>query len=456
MVRGRAINGTRLNPAVFGMADYTLRRTDVNAAIERAKKLAKPDVIDARLGDPSVFGLGPYGRYVGHVAEALKDPKAWSYTDSRGLGELREVLAQGNPEFGKNGYSVPADNVFIGPGVSGVARALFTALINKGDEVAIPEWSYIIYFAEAALSGAKVANVRLTPTGQVDLNHLEDCIKPNTKAVFITTVGNPLGVAISHESFASVVEIVNKKESEFNHPIWLVFDTIYENFRTVSEPIDPIGKVADRSRLGPTVDFYSISKTIAAPAARLGWMRIIEGSHFREETGGFIESLARLYQPTLGMAPAAFQLGLANLYQEISSSSSKRRAFDDFRMSIKMKALGRTREFIRRISGVEGIVFPGCYYKDGKVDPDIIQTWYVLVAGDKSILPRNRVSQARQLADFLIDNPGSPVLFTTPGDSFLASDLRGAEQEFMRVVVLSERIDDMVESVRRFVESKKS
>ena len=454
-MRGRAINGTRLNPAVFGMADYTLRRTDVNAAIERAKKLAKPDVIDARLGDPSVFGLGPYGRYAAHVAQAMRNPKAWSYTDSRGLGELREVLAQGNPEFGKNGYSISSDNVFIGPGISGVARSLFTAMINKGDEVAIPEWSYIIYFAEAALSQAKVANVRLTQTGQVDLDHLEDSIGPKTKAVFITTVGNPLGVAISHESFERVAEIVNRKEREFNHPIWLVCDTIYENFRTLSEPIDPIEKVLDGSRLGPTVDFYSISKTIAAPAARLGWMRIAEGSDFKEETAEFIESLARLYQPTLGMAPAAFQLGLANLYQEIAGSSPKRKAFDDFRLRIKMQALGRTREFIRRASRIEGVVFPECYHDGQEVDPNIIQSWYVLVAGDKSILPRNGISQSRQMADFLIDNPGSPIVFTTPGDSFLASDLRGQEQEFMRVVVLSERVEEMVESVSRFVESKR-
>jgi aspartate/methionine/tyrosine aminotransferase len=399
--------------------------------------------------------MGPFRRYTGHVADAMKDPQAWSYTDSRGLGELREVLAVGNPEFGKNGYSIPSDNVFIGPGVSGVARALFTAMINKGDEVAIPEWSYIIYFAEAALSRAKVANVKLTETGQVDLMHLEESIKPNTKAVFITTVGNPLGVAISHESFAEVLNIVNRKEREFNHPIWLVFDTIYENFRSGSESIDPIGKVLDLGRLGPTIDFYSISKTIAAPGARTGWMRIAKGTEFRDETAEFIESLARLYQPTLGMAPTVFQMGLARLYQELEGSSSKRRAFDDFRMRMKMVSIGRVRDFIEKAAKIEGVVFPDCCYSGYDVNPDSIHSWYALIAVDKSILPRGGVSQSRQMADFLIDNPGSPIIFTTPGDSFLASDLRGQEQEFMRVVVLSERIDEMVESVRRFVENKR-
>ncbi len=455
MGRGSPVNGTRLNPAVFGMADYTLRRTDVNSAVERAKNLAKPDIIDARLGDPTVFGLGPFSRYPLHVERAMKDPKAWSYTDSRGLGELREVLAVGNPEFGRNGYSVPTDNVFIGPGVSGVARALFTVLINKGDEVAIPKWSYIIYFAEAALSSAKVANVRLTETGQVDLNHLKDSIKPNTKAIFITTVGNPLGVAISHGSFAQVLDLVNQKERKFNHPIWLVFDTIYENFRSGSEPIDPISRVLEHGRLGPTVDFYSISKTIAAPGARIGWMRIAEGTEFQKETEDFIEGLARLYQPTLGMAPVIFQMGLARLYQEILDSSSKRRGFDDFRMKMKMVSIGRTRDFIEQASGIEGVVFPRCYYDGIGVEPNMIHSWYALIGVDKAILPRNGISQSRELADFLIDNPGSPILFTTPGDSFLASDLRGQEQEFMRLVVLSKRTSEMAESVSRFVESKR-
>jgi aspartate aminotransferase len=437
------------------MADYTLRRTDVNRAVDRARSLGRRNIIDARLGDPTVFKLGPFPRYRVQLEHAICDPKSFSYTESSGLPQLREVLASGSVEFGENGYVLPIDNVFVGSGVSGVARTLFTAIINKGDEIAIPEWSYIIYFAEAALRGAKVANVRLTESGQVDLEHLESSINRNTKAVFITTVGNPLGVAISHESFTEVLNIVNRREREFNHPIWLVFDTIYENYRSGSPSIDPIGKVLNHGRFGPTVEFYSISKTIAAPGARLGWMRIAEGTDFKEETGEFLEALARLYQPALGKAPVVFQMALAGLYKELDGDKGRRGDFDRYRAEIKEASLGRVRRFITGLSDIDGVVFPRCYYNGSGVDPTTMHSFYVLFGVDSEISPRNGTSQARELADFLIGQEDLPIVFTTPGDSFLASNLRGQRQEFVRAVALSDRTPEMVEGIRRFVQSKK-
>ena len=451
---GTVLGPTRLNQAVFGMGDYTLRRTDVNDASERAGKLGRKTV-DARLGDPTVFGLKTYPRYTALVEEALRDPRSLSYGDARGVNDLREILGRGNVEFGRDGYAISPERIFIGSGISGVTRSLFTAITNKGDEVVIPKWSYIIYFAEAALSEAKVVNVRLAERGEVDLNSLRDSITKNTKAIFVTTVGNPLGVAMRMETFSEIIRIVNAKERVFNHPIYLVADTIYEGFRTGSPCIDPIALSIKEGRLGPTIELYSISKLISAPGARIGWMRIYHNNEdFKDEVDDFVESLARLFQPTLGATATPFQSALAKLYSGLSQQGL-RNEFEDFKTTRRIEAIGRTRKLLDALSEIDGLVFPEYYYNEGRIDCNSLNSFYVLFGVDKSLRPRAIFSQARELADFLLETEGYPVLLATPGDSFLASELRGKEQEFMRVVALFENSAEVVQGIKMFVESKR-
>ncbi|MEW6035056.1 MAG: pyridoxal phosphate-dependent aminotransferase [Candidatus Micrarchaeota archaeon] len=445
-----AYDKTRLNRAVPDMGGYTLRKTDVNEAAERAGRLGRR-VMDARLGDPTAFGLAPFPRYVALVEEAMWEPRSWSYQDARGLAELRDTLGRGNPETRKGDYRIPPERVFVGPGISGVSRFLFSAMIDRGnDEVAIPEWSYIIYFAEAALSEAKVVNVPLTESGEVDVQRLKDAIGKRTKAVFITTVGNPLGIAMKQDTFAAIIRAVNEKERELNQPVYLVADTIYEGFRTGSEPIDPIGMSARLGRLGPTIELHSISKLIGAPGARLGWMRVYhEGADFKDEVGAFIDALSMVFQPSLGSNSTAFQLALQRLYSELAEQA-RGDDFDRFRRNRRGEVISRTRTLLEALAGISGLAFPQAYMRDGRVCPELVNSPYVLFGVDKGIRPRGGLSQARQMADFLIDRGALPVLLTTPGDNFLANGLRGQGQEFVRAVALFERCDAAVEAIGAF------
>lgn len=444
----------RTNPAVSGMGGYTLRKTDVGPAAERAKGLGKR-IIDARLGDPTVFGLDPFMGYRVLVEDAVAKTRNWGYGNSCGLDALREVLGRGNAENGTNNYVIPPDRVFVGPGVSGVARALFQTLIDPAalDQVVIPKWSYIIYFAEAALSNAKVVNAALRRNGEVDVGSVKDSITRNTKAVFVTTVGNPLGVAMRHETFGELVRVVNEKEREFNHPICLVADTIYEGFRTGSDPLDPIEVSMRVGRHGPTIEVYSISKMIGAPGARLGWMRVYHnGEDFRAEVDGFLEALTTVFQPTLGLAPNAFQIGLQQLYEELQSGD--RKWFDEFKGHRSKEVIKRTRDLLSMLAEIPGVVFPQYYYGSNGVEADRVHSPYVLFGVDKEVMPKGEVSQSRELADFTIDQGDMPAVLTTPADNFLAAELRGDPQEFMRAVALS-GADRITQPVRDFVASRR-
>ena len=444
----------RLNPRVFELTHYTLRETDVNPTAEEARKREKR-IIDARLGDPVRFGLWTYPRYRRYVVEAWDDPKCYMYGDACGLRELRDVLAAGNVEFGKKGYALPPHHVFVGSGISGVARGLLTTLINpaNGDEVLIPKWSYIIYLAESALSGAIVKNVDLTPEGIVDLNKLQESISDKTKAVFITTVGNPLGVAMSHSIFGEIIDIVNRKEREFNHPIYLIADTIYEDFR-LGEPLDPVQLSIQHGRIGPTIELYSISKMISAPGLRLGWMRVYHNEDgFPDDVHAFCEGFAIGRQPSLGPASTASQLALYKLYNEFDNPE-RRKEFDDFRDERRVIVRQRVQEALAELSHIDGVVFPQYYYSGDTLNLDVLNSFYILFGVDHNICPRGELSQARRMADFLVEN-SHMVLLATPGDHFLAHVYRGhaQKQEYMRIVALSDEPRTVADAVRKYVES---
>jgi aspartate/methionine/tyrosine aminotransferase len=449
----------QLNPRVFELDFYTLRETDVNPIADNAKNAGK-SIIDARLGDPIAFRLWTYNRYKQLVQEAWDDPKNYGYSAAVGVPELRRLLAHGNVEFGTTGYSLEAKDVFIGSGISGVARGLFSTIINpvNGDEVVIPKWSYIIYLAEAALSGAKVSNVDLDATGIVDLGALKDSINRKTKAVFITTVGNPLGVAMSPKTFGQIVEILNDKEREFNHPIYLITDIIYEGFRAAA-PLDPILISKEKGRLGPTIELYSISKLISAPGMRLGWMRVYHNGEaftnvMREFYGGF--SMCR--QPSLGPAATASQLALYKLYSEFDIAE-RRQQFCTFQTDRVRETRKRVHTTLMALSEIPEIVFPKYYYTDnGSVpNPDTLNSFYILFGIDHALCPRGELSQARRMAEYLMETSHSVVL-ATPGDSFLAHEYRGhkQKQELMRIVALYEDPYRVVESVQKYVDYLKS
>ena len=444
----------RLNPRVFELSHYTLRETDVNPAALEAKKQEKR-VIDGRLGDPVVFKLFTYGRYRRYVVEAWDDPNTYKYGDACGLVELRNILSEGNVQFNKKGYALPPHHVFVGSGISGVARGLLTTLIDptKGDEVIIPKWSYIIYLAEAALSGAVVKNVDLTNDGIVDLAKLQDSITAKTKAIFITTVGNPLGVAMPYRTFGEIIEMVNRKEREFNHPIYLIADTIYEDFRA-GEPLDPVALSIQHGRIGPTVELYSISKMISAPGLRLGWMRVYHNEDgFSDEVHAFCEGYSIGRQPSLGPASTASQLALIKLYNELDDPD-RRREFDEFKAERRKIVRQRVQTTLEALSHIDNIVFPHYYYNSGGLNLDVLNSFYILFGVKKELCPRSELSQARMMADFLIENSDS-VLLATPGDHFLAHEYRGhtLKQEYMRIVALSDEPRTIAECVRKYAES---
>ncbi len=448
-----------LNTNVFKLANHTLRENDVLPALARAKA-AGCLVVPSQLGDPVVHGFYPYDPFLRHLGEEITNPKNHVYTNSTGYPPLVELLTEGIPEFGKKNYRIPPSNIFVEAGISGAVRSIMVALINKSnnDGVVIPKHSYSMYIAEAEGAEAKIANVELDNRGSVDLNHLRDSIDKNTKGIFITTVGNPLGVAISKEDFCSIIEIVNAKEREFNHPIYLMADIIYERYRP-GGPLDPIELSIEKGRLGPTVVLYSLSKGIAVPGLREGFALVHHnGQIFREHVHAFCQALSILLQPGLGAVATPIQVATARLYSDFANTE-KWLHFTQFMDDRKRDVTERVHSIYDGLRGIDGLVFPKYYYgSDGSLGYSGLNSFYILVGISEGLIKRqeNGISIARLMADHQIDHQCPAVVIAVPGDHFLADEYRGQGQEYFRLVALfKETRDKAIESIASFVDSLK-
>jgi histidinol-phosphate aminotransferase len=117
---------------------------------------------------------------------------------------------------------VPKEQIFLGNGSDEAIDLLFRCFCEPGiDEVVICPPTYGMYEVSANINNAKINRVPLTENFQLDLEALEQVIKPNTKIIWICSPNNPTGNSIDRED----IEIILN-----NFDGLVVIDEAYINF----------------------------------------------------------------------------------------------------------------------------------------------------------------------------------------------------------------------------------
>jgi len=156
--------------------------------------------------------------------QALYTPyKYIVYTESRGLSELREAIAEKLER--ENGVVVnPATELLV---TIGSKEALFLATqatLNPGDEVIITDPSWVTYQAIVLLAGGKPVRVPLEESDgfQLEPEAVEERITDRTKMIIVNSPNNPTGSVLDKAKLAKLVEIA------LRHGLLIVSDEIYE------------------------------------------------------------------------------------------------------------------------------------------------------------------------------------------------------------------------------------
>jgi aspartate aminotransferase len=148
----------------------------------------------------------------------------YAYSHSAGNESYRIGLAKYYDNISKG---VTFEDVMVTTGGSEALAFAFTACLNLGDEVIIPEPFYANYngFAEAA--GVNVVPISSSIESGFALPKIEEFeknITPKTKAILICNPGNPTGYLYSQKELNKLKDIVKK------HDLYLFADEVYREF----------------------------------------------------------------------------------------------------------------------------------------------------------------------------------------------------------------------------------
>lgn len=180
------------------------------------------------------------------------------YTESQGLPALRETIAQ-------HLYTkVRADNVVVHSGAGEGIYTFMSSMLEAGDHVVVHAPCYQSLSEIPKSIGCKVS---LWSTSQengweLDIELLEESLRPNTKLIVINCPHNPTGYLISPQKFSQVVEIARARK------IMLFSDEVYRY--SEHEASTRLPAVCDIYENG--VSLGVMSKTFGLAGLRIGWV----------------------------------------------------------------------------------------------------------------------------------------------------------------------------------------
>ena len=229
------------------------------------------------------------------------------YTGNRGLPELRELISR----YLKERFDVeyPPERTIVTVGASEAIDLAVRAICEIGDEILIPEPSYVSYAPTVTLSGGVPVAVKCSAVNDFILTPeiLEKVITKKTKALILPFPNNPTGAIMTREQLEAIIPVIKK------HDLLVISDEIYAELTYIGKhtSIASMGDMAER-----TVLINGFSKAFAMTGWRVGFVcapKEIDEAMFK------IHQYTMLCAPQMGQRAAVCALkdGLADNFSTV-------------------------------------------------------------------------------------------------------------------------------------------
>jgi aspartate aminotransferase len=275
-------------------------RTIFEFGRKRAAEVGEENVYDFSLGNPNV----PTPDFIKDAAIDIlnnMEPAAiHGYTVAPGNPQVRKALADSiNSRFGMN---ITEKNLFMTAGAAASITICFKALSQPEDEYITFAPFFPEYRAFVESVGGKLVVVPAQPEDwQIDFAAFEKLVTNHTKAVIVNSPNNPSGAVYSEATIKKLAEILQAKEKEYNHPIFIIADEPYREIAFEGYTVPYIPKY-----YANTLVCYSYSKSFSLPGERIGYIVVPDSVANFEKVYGAVAGAARVL--THVNAPSLWQL----------------------------------------------------------------------------------------------------------------------------------------------------
>ena len=185
------------------------------------------------------------------------------YTSNAGLKELRKEISN-YVERSQGVHYDEMHEVLVTVGGSEAIDLALRAMINPGEEVLIPQPSYVSYEPCAVLAHAVPVIIELKEENEFRLTaqELRDAITDKTKILILPFPNNPTGAIMEKKDLEEIAEIIREKD------IFVITDEIYAELSYKEKHVSIISLPGMRER---TVYINGFSKAYAMTGWRLGY-----------------------------------------------------------------------------------------------------------------------------------------------------------------------------------------
>lgn len=185
------------------------------------------------------------------------------YTSNAGLKELKEEIAK----FLDRRYDLhydPMAEIFITVGGSEANDVAMRAMLDPGDEVLIPQPSYVSYVPCCILANGTPVPIELQAKDQFRLTPelLEAAITPKTKLLVMPFPNNPTGAVMEKADLEKIAELVIK------YDLFVLSDEIYSELTYLDRHVSIASLPGMKER---TIVINGFSKSHAMTGWRLGY-----------------------------------------------------------------------------------------------------------------------------------------------------------------------------------------
>jgi aspartate aminotransferase len=279
-----------------------------------AEKYGAENVYDFSLGNPTTPAPAALNNSIRDLLdEADKKGASGSlelhgYMENAGYKDVREAIAENlNKRFGT---AFDGQNIVMTVGAAGGLNIIFKTILDPGDEVIVFAPFFGEYRQYAANFDADIVTVNPDlRTFQPDLADFAAKITGKTKALIVNTPNNPTGVIYKPETMQAIAAILEKKQEEYGHDIYLISDEPYRELVYDGNKEDFLTKYYKNTIVG-----YSFSKSLSLPGERIGYVVVPNEASDAEDLIRGIEISNR----TLGFvnAPSLIQKAVARCLDE--------------------------------------------------------------------------------------------------------------------------------------------
>ena len=244
---------------------YVMECAKAAAELARSPACAASPMIFLNIGEPD-FTAPPLVQEA--AARALRDGRT-QYTDATGLPALRQRLSAWYAQ--RFGQDIAPRRIVITAGASAALQLACLALVDRDDEVLMPDPSYPCnrHFVAAAEGVPVLLPASAEARFQLDARGVEAAWTARTTGVLLASPSNPTGTSIDPDEMARIVSAVRARGG------FTLVDEIYLGL-SFDERYGHSALMHGQGHGDDVISINSFSKYFSMTGWRLGWLVVPE------------------------------------------------------------------------------------------------------------------------------------------------------------------------------------